>query len=72
MTGGCCSPGPANDWAAQFDARRAVLDLRTSRRHGGPPPTARRIELIAAEGVAGATVLDCCDPFREVALLRRG
>lgn len=74
MSNGCCTAGPGNDWDAQFGAKRASADLREYRRRGPAQHTARLIELIPAEGVAGATLLDVGGGVGAIghALLERG
>ena len=74
MSKDCCAAGPGNDWEAKFGAKRASTDLREYRRRGPSQHTARLIELIAAEGVGGAALVDVGGGVGAIghALLERG
>jgi magnesium-protoporphyrin O-methyltransferase len=50
----CCD----QDFERLFDEREAEHDLTDWRRHGLPAPTAELIEVLRADGIAGAAVLD--------------
>ncbi len=50
----CCD----QDFEHLFDEREAEHDLADWRKHGLPAPTEELIEVLCADGIAGATVLD--------------